>query len=229
MRAGRPCAPHHTWMTPAADMRTNAPGRRKQRAQTGASAPPPPAARTPSPSATAAAFAAFLVGLLYAAISTYWGLGGTWLLDTIGGTLERGGRAGTASVRVLVCTAVLLKLTAALLGLLATARPRGLTPQRRRPARQAAWATALILTLYGGVLTAIGLLVQLGVVHSPPTADHTALRWHAYLWDPWFFGLGSAPRRRARTLPRRSLLATCKTSPSKRARRATVHASICAT
>jgi hypothetical protein len=29
------------------------------------------------------------MGGLYAAVSAYWGLGGTWLLNTIGGTLER--------------------------------------------------------------------------------------------------------------------------------------------
>ncbi|MGH3503839.1 MAG: hypothetical protein ACRDQA_23525 [Nocardioidaceae bacterium] len=40
------------------------------------------------------ALAAGFVGLCYAAISVYWGVGGTLLLDTIGGLLERGGRAG---------------------------------------------------------------------------------------------------------------------------------------
>ena len=34
-----------------------------------------------------AARAAFAVGLLYAAISVYWGAGGTWLLDTVGSGL----------------------------------------------------------------------------------------------------------------------------------------------
>jgi len=40
--------------------------------------------------------AAVFVGLLYAAISVYWGLGGTWLLNTVGGSLQK--RAGDASV-----------------------------------------------------------------------------------------------------------------------------------
>jgi Protein of unknown function (DUF3995) len=155
-----------------------------------ASAPPPPAARTFSASGTAAAYAAFFTGLLYAAVSAYWGLGGTWLLNTIGGTLEREGRAGTTSVRFLVWTAVLLKLTAALLGLSATTPQHRLNPHGRRRARQAAWTIALILILYGGVLTAIGLLIQLDLVRASPTADHTALRWHAYLWDPWFLVWG---------------------------------------
>ena len=43
-----------------------------------------------------AAMAAFGVGLLNAAVSVYWGLGGIWLLATVGGSLQRQGRAGTA-------------------------------------------------------------------------------------------------------------------------------------
>ena len=49
---------------------------------------------------------------------------------------------------------------------------------------------ALILIAYGLLLTATGLLVQSGVVAPPANADHRALRWHAYLWDPWFLVWG---------------------------------------
>ena len=45
---------------------------------------------------------AFAVGILYAAVSVYWGIGGTWLLDTVGGSLERRGRAGDAGVLLAV-------------------------------------------------------------------------------------------------------------------------------
>ncbi len=48
------------------------------------------------PNALRAAWAALFVGLLSAAVSLYWALGGTWLLDTIGGSLEEQGR-GIAS------------------------------------------------------------------------------------------------------------------------------------
>jgi len=49
-----------------------------------------------------------------------------------------------------------------------------------------AWLEAGILTLYGLVLTTAGLLVQADLLHASADADHRALAWHAYLWDPWF-------------------------------------------
>lgn len=132
--------------------------------------------------ATALAFAAFLVGVLYAAVSAYWGVGGTALLDTIGGTLEREGRAGNAGVLAVLWVVVVLKLAAARLGPAAVGGPRWV--------RRTACAAAVILVLYGGTLTVAGLLVQLDLVHATANADHQALRWHAYLWDQWFLVWG---------------------------------------
>lgn len=40
------------------------------------------------------------------------------------------------------------------------------------------------------MLTLVGLLVQADVIHATRDADHRALAWHAYLWDPWFLGWG---------------------------------------
>lgn len=146
---------------------------------------PPAAGNTLGPGASAAV-AALVVGTLYAAVSAYWGLGGTGLLSTVGGTLEREGRSGATAVRVLLWVAVLLKLCAALIGLLAVARQGWIGPQGRRLARHAAWIAALLLTAYGALLSATGLLVQLDLLHASATADRKALRWHAFLWDPWF-------------------------------------------
>ncbi len=72
------------------------------------------------PNALRAAWAALFVGLLSAAVSLYWALGGTWLLDTIGGSLEEQGRAGTIGVRLAVWAAVALKIIA-VVGLVYTA------------------------------------------------------------------------------------------------------------
>jgi hypothetical protein len=133
---------------------------------------------------------AFVLGVLYAALSAYWGLGGTALLDTIGGTLEREGRAGNAALRAVVWVTVVLKLTAALMGLMAVIRHRRLRSRQRLIARRAAWAAAAILVIYGGVLTVTGLLVQADVLHESVNGDQKAQRWHAFVWDPWFLVWG---------------------------------------
>jgi hypothetical protein len=127
---------------------------------------------------------ALLVGLLYAAVSVYWGLGGTWLLNTVGGSLEKQGRAGHVGVMFAVWAAVVLKVIAAGLPLVAVRRLT--SPAWNRAIWMLAWIEAGILAIYGLVLTTVGLLVQAGVIHASATADHRALAWHAYLWDPWF-------------------------------------------
>jgi hypothetical protein len=139
----------------------------------------------PSPSALTLARTALIVGLLHAAVLVYWGLGGTRLLDTIGGSLEEKARAGSASVMLAVWAAAVLVIIAAALPLLAL---RQLTsPRWNRIVWLLAWAEAAILTLYGLVWTGGGLLVETGVIHAPANPDdHRALAWHAYLWDPWF-------------------------------------------
>ncbi len=138
--------------------------------------------------ALAAAWAAFVLGAAYAAVSAYWGLGGTGLLDTLGGALERAARSGSAGSLVLVWTTALLKLCGAVLPL-AVVRGAGFTSRRRWP-RNLAWIESAGLTVYGLVLTVVGLLVQAGVLTASRHADRRALAWHAFLWDPWFLGWG---------------------------------------
>lgn len=150
-----------------------------------------------------AAIAAALLGLLYAALSAYWAVGGTLLLDTVGGSLERLGRSRDATLIIAVWATAALKLIAAALPLVALRTPP--TPQTKL-ARVLAWIAAGILTTYGAILTVVGLLVQADVIHSSLHADQRALAWHAYLWDPWFLVWGlliaiallrSRPRRGA--------------------------------
>ncbi len=74
--------------------------------------------------------AGMLLGLLYAALSVYWGLGGTTLLDTVGGSLEHGGRAGDLVVVLALWAAAVLKVIAAVLPLLAICRLGGVRWQR---------------------------------------------------------------------------------------------------
>jgi hypothetical protein len=93
------------------------------------------------------ACAAGLLDALYAAVSAYWGAGGTALIDTIGGTLEREGRAGAAGVLAVVWTTAILKLAASGIGLLAVAQPQCLRPRRCWAVRGAAWLAAVVLVL----------------------------------------------------------------------------------
>ena len=152
--------------------------------------------RRPAAKGSRLAQAACGVGLAYAAVSVYWALGGTWLLDTVGGTLEQQGRTGNPGIIVAVCAAAVLKVIGAIVPLAAVGVTSGqATIAGRRPVRVRvrvlAWLDAAILTIYGLVLTAAGLLVQSGAIASAASADHRALAWHAYLWDPWFLLWGA--------------------------------------
>ncbi|MEP7021752.1 MAG: DUF3995 domain-containing protein [Pseudonocardiales bacterium] len=133
--------------------------------------------------ANLAARLALVLGLGSAVVSAYWGSGGTWLLDTLGGTLEAAGRRGGIGVAVALWCVALVKVIAAVLPLLATR-----LMWHRRVLGALAWIQACVLTGYGLVLTGTGLLVQAGLV---PSADpDPALAWHTYLWDPWFLAWG---------------------------------------
>jgi Protein of unknown function (DUF3995) len=131
--------------------------------------------------------AAFVVGAAYVAVSVYWGLGGTWLLETVGSSLVHRGRSASAVVLIGVWGAAFLKLIGAVLPL-ASRQPT--SPSWHRVLRLLTVAEAAILTLYGLVWTAVGLGIQIGIVHVSSSADHRAQAWHAYLWDPWFLVWG---------------------------------------
>ena len=133
------------------------------------------------------ALAGLAVGLAYAAISVYWAVGGRWLLNTVGISLSQPGQAGHLAALLAVWGAAAVKAVATVLPLLAIGVwPRTANGGLRRLARVLTWIEAAILTGYGLVPTASGLLVQAGVIKAAAHADRLALKWHAYLWDPWF-------------------------------------------
>ncbi len=147
------------------------------------------AGRPVDPIALCLASAAAILGLLFATLSAYWVLGGTVLLDTLGGSLERQARAGTSAAVAAGSTAAVLKLLAAGLPLAVVLDPAW--HRRARAIRALAWICSLALTGYGFVLTAVALLVQASAISISRTAEQKALRWHAYLWDPWFLVWGA--------------------------------------
>jgi hypothetical protein len=142
--------------------------------------------------AIAAAWLAAALGAGSAAVSAYWAVGGTALLDTVGGTFERWGRERPAgAVLALVAIAVLKLVVAVAAPVLARAVPAPAWATGRMP-RSLGWIAAVVLTLYGGALTAAGVLVEAGVIDPTNDGDRHALAWHTWFWDPWFFLWGVA-------------------------------------
>lgn len=138
--------------------------------------------------ALTAAWTAAGLGLTSAAISAYWALGGTGLLETIGGELERWGRERGALVVVMLWVIVAIKSGVALaapvlVGVGKARLPRWVTG---RVTRTLGWIAASTLTVYGGYLTLGGLLVMSGLLEIGSGEPSTAFAWHAYFWDPWF-------------------------------------------
>jgi hypothetical protein len=142
--------------------------------------------------AVSAAWIAAGLGVASATISAYWAAGGSALLDTVGGTFERWGRERSAAVVGALAAIALLKVVVAMAAPIlagAVAAPPWMTG---RLPRVLGWVAAAVLTLYGGLLTAVGVLVELGVIDAAADADRHALAWHAWFWDPWFFLWGVA-------------------------------------
>jgi hypothetical protein len=144
--------------------------------------------------AVVAASIAAGLGTVSAAISAYWAFGGTALLDTIGGEIERWGRQRSAGVAIVLWAIVVVKLVGAGAPLVIAGVGAGHLPAwtRTRLVRRLGWLAAVGLAFYGGVLTVAGLLVEAGVLDAADDADEHALAWHTYFWDPWFALWGAA-------------------------------------
>ncbi len=141
--------------------------------------------------ATAAVVAAVL-GSASATISAYWAFGGTELLDTVGGTFERWGRERGIGVVLALIGIALLKFVVAVAAPILAGLGRPPAWMTGRVPRVLGWTAAVALTLYGGILTIAGVLVELGAIDPAADADRHAIAWHAWFWDPWFVLWGVA-------------------------------------
>ena len=141
-----------------------------------------------------AAVIAASLGAASAALSVYWALGGTALLDTVGGEIERWGRERSAGVVVTLWLITVAKLVAAVAPVVLVGVGAGRLPAwtRAQPMRALGWIVAIGLTAYGSVLTVAGLLIEAGVIDAADDTDEHAIAWHAYVWDPWFVLWGGA-------------------------------------
>ena len=122
-------------------------------------------------------------GLAFAAISFYWGSGGTLGADTVWGSL-RMSPAQKAVLIVAVWVTGFLKVFGALLALALVTRWGTRLPPR--PMAVLGWAAAGLLTLYGGVNVFAEALTTSGVVKPSGPVDWKPLLWHRYVWDMSF-------------------------------------------
>jgi hypothetical protein len=150
--------------------------------------------RAPAYTAAGLAFAS-------AAVTLYWTLGGTMLLDTVGGAIEDLARDRSPAAIALGATTALLKLAT---GALAVALVWNPPARRRRRLILAAAVASAALILWGGANVLVGALVLTEVIVPADPIDEWALRWHVVLWDPWFLVWGislALTARRARRRP----------------------------
>lgn len=130
--------------------------------------------------------AAVAAGLAFAsaAVTAYWTFGGTALLDTVGGYPEELARSRTTPAVLVGLLVIAVKSVGGVIALV-LAKPSG-NRLRRRVVVVAAAVGSAVLTVYGGLLVAVGALVLTGVLEPDGPVDRRALSWHVLLWDMWF-------------------------------------------
>ena len=135
----------------------------------------------------AAAYIAAGLAFASAATTACWLFGGTALLNTLGGSLERLARDRSSAALALAAAVVVIKSVAGLLALLL------LSPSRRgwRMIVGLDILAAAVLCLWGGANVLVGALVLSGAIERADIDRH-AVSWHVFLWDAWFLIWGIA-------------------------------------
>ncbi len=129
-------------------------------------------------------YAAAAVAFAFAAVSFYWGLGGTAGVNTLGGRIEELALARDPMIITMIWVTGILKVAGGLLAL-ALVRPWGLRLPRRWLVR-GAWTGAALLTVYGLVQVSSVALVAVGVLTPTQPVEPVVLWWRLLLWEPWF-------------------------------------------
>lgn len=125
-----------------------------------------------------------LLGSLHAAFSIYWGVGGDWLVATLGTRMVE----AFDGWEWLLVPVGLVKLVAAWFPALVA---RAGWPARRLT-RAACWLGATVLVVWGGLNTVVGSLVLAGAIVPDGGVDRPGMIGHAFLWDPLFALWGGA-------------------------------------
>jgi hypothetical protein len=135
-----------------------------------------------------AAGLATILAFASAAISLYWTLGGTLLLDTVGGSIERLARTRSLEALLLGSAATAAKVAAGVLSIAL------LRPHAGRLRTRLVTGLNLIVSVgligWGAANVAAGALVLGGVLTPNSHPDERALRWHVFVWDLWFLFWG---------------------------------------
>jgi hypothetical protein len=133
------------------------------------------------------AIPAAIWAFLFAAINLYWGLGGTFGVETLGEGIAEMAAAQDTELLFINAISVAGKVV---LGLLALASLRMWSKQISNVLRISMWIAGVLLALYG-----MGNFIQhaLMLTGSIPVArllgSLDAVRWHLFLWDPlWLIG-----------------------------------------
>ncbi len=126
-----------------------------------------------------AAYAACVWSLVFAAASFYWTAGGTAGVATIGGAVQR-----LPEIVAILWVTGALKVIGGLLAL-TLVRPWGRVLPHRLLVTLA-WVGGVGMTAYGAIPLFVNGLMVAGILSVPEPVDWIAIRWHLFLWDPWW-------------------------------------------
>ena len=136
-----------------------------------------------SPLLLRSAYAAAAWSFVFAALSFYWALGGSFLVHTQSPQIVE--LTANPWFLAVVWLTGLLKVVAGFTALSLVQRWGPRVPVWLR--QTANWGIGLVLTFYGGANLAVRGLMALGMLGTPASMRSAAARWHLILWDPWFF------------------------------------------
>lgn len=126
--------------------------------------------------------ASTVVGILHAAPSLYWALGGSALVSTVGQWAQAWRQESPAQVAVVLLGVFTVKIAGAVVPLVNHLRPLPAT----RVWRAVAWLGSALLVLYGGGNTLAAMATLAGLIGESADQDRMGLIGHAFLWDPLF-------------------------------------------
>ncbi|MDQ3577557.1 MAG: DUF3995 domain-containing protein [Actinomycetota bacterium] len=132
-----------------------------------------------------AGYATAACAFLFAAVSFYWGFGGTLALDTVGQEAVQQVEDGELGIYLAVWAAGLAKVVGGLAAL-ALVLPWGRRVFPHWMLSLVGWGGAAVLITYGAAQVLILAMVKAGAIEPDGPIDWTGFYGHLYIWDPWF-------------------------------------------